>query len=433
MKRKFLEELKDWKDRNIKEPLMIVGARQTGKTYIIDEFCRDNYEKYLYLNFEDISKLSSVFEHTLVPKEIINQIEILIEEKIDVDKTVIFFDEIQICEKAITSLKYFCEAEENYRIITAGSLLGVKLHRFESSFPVGKVRILNMYPMDFEEFLWAIGEENLSKEIRICFTNKRPMSDILHEKAIRYYTDYLYVGGMPQAILNYIEHERNSMLFERIIHNSIITAYIADMRKYTISGAETIKINEIYDSIPKQLAKENTKFKYNLVKPTANKRDYALPLDWLVASSLVYKANKLERPETPLRVFIDNTNFKIYLNDVGLLSTLANVSYQDIQLNQNNIFKGALTENYVAQELKSKQIDLIYYKPTQTMEIDFVIAKENQVIPIEVKAGEHIKSRSMSNYILKHNPPYAIRISARNFGFTNHIYSIPLYAVFCLG
>lgn len=432
MKRKFLEQLQDWKDRNIKEPLMVIGARQIGKTYIIEKFCKENYEKYLYLNFEDRTKLSSIFENTLEPKEIINQIEILIGEKIDIEKTVIFFDEIQICEKAITSLKYFCEAKENYRIITAGSLLGVKLHRFETSFPVGKVRILNMYPMDFEEFLWAIGEENLASEIQTCFENRKPMTDILHDRAMKYYIDYLYIGGMPQAILNYIQHDKNCILFEKVIHSSIITAYIADMRKHTISGAETIKINEIYDSIPRQLAKENTKFKYNLVKPTANKRDYELPLDWLVASSLVYKANKIERPQTPLRVFLDNTNFKIYLNDVGLLGSLANVSYQDIGLNENNLFKGALTENYVAQELKAKQIDLIYYKPTQTMEIDFVIAKENQVIPIEVKAGEHIKSRSMSNYITKYKPPYAIRISARNFGFSNNIYGIPLYAVFCI-
>ncbi len=432
MKRKFLEQLQDWENRNIKEPLMVIGARQIGKTYIIEKFCKENYDKYLYLNFEDITKLSSIFENTLVPKEIISQIEILIGEKIDIEKTVIFFDEIQICEKAITSLKYFCEAKENYRIITAGSLLGVKLHRFESSFPVGKVRILNMYPMDFEEFLWAIGEENLVSEIRTCFTDKKPMTEILHDKAMKYYIDYLYIGGMPQAILNYIDHDKNCILFERVIHSSIITAYIADMRKHTISGAETIKINEIYDSIPRQLAKENTKFKYNIVKVTANKRDYELPLDWLVASSLVYKANKIERPQTPLKVFLDNANFKIYLNDVGLLGALANVSYQDIGLNENNLFKGALTENYVAQELKAKQIDLMYYKPTQTMEIDFVIAQENQVIPIEVKAGEHVKSRSMSNYIMKYKPPYAIRISARNFGFSNNIYAIPLYAVFCI-
>ena len=432
MERKFLEELKKWENKNIKEPLMVIGARQTGKTYIINEFCKKNYEKYLYLNFENITKLSSIFEYTLEPKEIIKQIEILLGEKIDIEKTVIFFDEIQICERAITALKYFCEAEENYRIITAGSLLGVKLHRFETSFPVGKVRILNMYPMDFEEFLWAVEEKDLAEEIRNCFNNKKQMSEILHEKALKYYIDYLYIGGMPQAILNYIENDKNPLLFERIIHNSIITSYIADMRKYTLSGAETIKINEIYDSIPKQLAKENTKFKYNLVKATANKRDYELPLDWLIASSLVYKANKLERPETPLKVFIDNTNFKIYLNDVGLLSTLSNISYNDIQLDQINIFKGALAENYVAQELKSKQIDLMYYKPTQTMEIDFVINKGNEVIPIEVKAGEHTKSRSISNYILKYKPSYVIRISAKNFGFSNNIYSIPLYAVFCI-
>ena len=219
MKRKFLEELKQWKNKNIKEPLMVIGARQTGKTYIINKFCKENYEEYLYLNFEDIPKLSSIFENTLKPKEIIRQIEILLGEKIDIEKTVIFFDEIQICEKAITALKYFSEAEENYRIITAGSLLGVKLHRFKSSFPVGKVRILNMYPMDFEEFLWAIGEKDLSEEIRNCFNNKKQMPEILHEKALKCYIDYLYIGGMPQAILNYIENEKNVLLFERIIHN----------------------------------------------------------------------------------------------------------------------------------------------------------------------------------------------------------------------
>lgn len=433
MERKFTKQLLKWKNENIKEPLMVVGARQTGKTYIIDKFCKENYDNYIYLNFEDISKLSSVFEENLIPEEIIKKIEVIINKEIDVKNTIIFFDEIQISERAITSLKYFCESDKNYRIICAGSLLGVKLHRFKSSFPVGKVRILNMYPMDFEEFLWAIGEEKLSKEIQNCYNEKKQLLDILHERALQYYTDYLYIGGMPQAVLNYIKSDKNPLKFEREIHNSIITAYIADMRKYTNSAAETVKINAIYESIPRQLAKENTKFKYNIVNPMANKRDYELPLDWLIASSMIYKAVKAEKTQSPLRAFIDQSNFKIYLNDVGLLSTLAKTSYQDLQLSEDKTFRGALTENYIAQTLISNNQDLVYFKPSQTMEIDFLLNEEGEIIPIEVKSGIHIKSRSLSNYLIKYKTKYAIRISARNFGFNNNIYSVPLYAAFCIG
>lgn len=433
MDRKFTEQLLKWKNENIKEPLMVVGARQTGKTYIIDKFCRENYKDYIYLNFEDISKLSSVFEDNLVPEEIIKKIEIIINKEIDVDNSVIFFDEIQISERAITSLKYFCESDKNYRIICAGSLLGVKLHRFKSSFPVGKVRILNMYPMDFEEFLWAIDEVRLSEEIQKCYKEKTQLLEILHDKALKYYTDYLYVGGMPQAVLNYIKGDKNPLRFEREIHNSIITSYIADMRKYTNSATETVKINAIYESVPRQLAKENTKFKYNIVNPMANKRDYELPLDWLIASSMIYKACKVEKTQSPLRAFIDQSNFKIYLNDVGLLSTLAKTVYQDLQMGEDKTFRGALTENYVAQELVSNGLDLVYFKPSQTMEIDFLLNDEGDIIPIEVKSGVHIKSRSLSNYLVKYRTKYAIRISARNFGFSNGIFSVPLYAVFCIG
>lgn len=369
----------------------------------------------------------------MIPENIIKRIEIIINKDININNTIIFFDEIQISERAINSLKYFCEADINYRIICAGSLLGVKLHRFNSSFPVGKVRILSMYPMDFEEFLWACNEKKLSNEIRNCFKEKKLIMDVLHERALKYFLDYLFVGGMPQAVKNYIENDKNAMKFDRTIHTSIIMAYIADMRKYVNSPAEIVKINEIYESIPRQLAKENTKFKYNAVNPLANKRDYELPLDWLVASSLVYRACKTEKMQSPLKAYLDQSNFKIYLNDIGLLSSLSKTNLNDIQFENDNTFRGALTENYVAQALTALSKDLIYFKPTQTMEIDFVIADEmSNVIPIEVKSGTHIKSRSLSNYIIKHKPVYAIRISARNFGFTNNVFSVPLYAVFCL-
>ena len=265
MKRKFLEKLIYWKENEMKTPLLVIGARQIGKTYIIEEFCKTNFKNYVYLNFENKHDLATIFEKTMEPKEIIKYIEATIGKSIDIENTIIFFDEVQISEDAITSLKYFCEAKENYKIICAGSLLGVKINRFNSSFPVGKVRILNMYPMDFEEFLWAIEEEKLSEIIKECYNNKEAMIEILHNKAIKYYQDYLLIGGMPQAILNYIKNDKNIMKFDRIIHQSIIMAYISDMRKYTMSAAETIKMNEIYETIPRQLAKDNTKFKYNIM------------------------------------------------------------------------------------------------------------------------------------------------------------------------
>lgn len=432
MERKFSNELIRWKE-NTKEPLMVIGARQIGKTYLIDEFCKQNFNNYVYLNFEDITGLSSAFEEDLTPENIIKRIEIIINKDIDIENTVIFFDEIQISERAISSLKYFCESENNYKIICAGSLLGVKLHRFKSSFPVGKVRILNMFPMDFEEFLWACDEKKLSDEIRKCYKEKKQMLEPLHERALKYYLDYLYIGGMPQAVNNYIQNSKDVMKFDRNIHSSIIMAYIADMRKYTNTASETIKINEIYESVPRQLAKENTKFKYNIVNPMANKRDYELPLDWLIASNLIYRAIKVEKTQSPLRAYVDQSNFKIYMNDVGLLSNLSKTNYRDISFDDDNTFRGALTENYIAQSLVAMDIDLIYFKPTQTMEIDFLYTDElGNVIPMEVKSGVHVKSRSLSNYIIKYNPIYAIKLSARNFGFSNKIYSVPLYAIFAI-
>lgn len=289
-----------------------------------------------------------------------------------------------------------------------------------------------MCPMDFEEFLWALGEEKLAEIIEDSFIKKEAMVEILHNKAMRYYQDYLLIGGMPQAILNYIKNDKDVMKFDKVIHESIIMSYIADMRKYTISAAETIKINEIYESIPRQLAKDNTKFKYNIVKETANKRDYELPLDWLVSSGLIYKATKVIKTDSPLKAYIEQSNFKIYLNDAGLLSTLSGVNYKDVLISESNIFKDALTENYIAQALKANGRELYYFKPTQNMEIDFVINMENSIIPIEVKSGTHVKSNSLKSYLEKYKADYGIRISSKNFGMNNGIFSVPLYGVYLI-
>ena len=431
MFRKFYDVLSRWEENNVQEPMLVVGARQVGKTWIIRKFCSERYERYVYFNFEANPELESIFEGSLEPKAIIEGLEILFGCRIDVN-TAICFDEIQRCERAITSLKYFCEAEENYRVIGAGSLLGVKLNRFENSFPVGKIRIEKMYPMDFEEFLIAAGEERLCDKIRSCYEKLEALPEAFHNKALELYQKYIYVGGMPQCVLNLIAKDMNIIEFDRALQENILLAYSADMNKYTISAAEGVKIGEVYESIPRQLARENPKFKYKDVRTHANKRDFYQPLDWLVASMLIYKVTKVEVPQPPLKAYMEEGNFKIYMSDVGLLSFASGVQYKDILPASDNIFKGALTENYVIQSMVSKGIHAYYYKPDASMEIDLLLDRQGDIIPVEIKAGRHVRSTSLKNYAEKYHPNEMLRISYKNFGEMNGVRSIPLYAVYCI-
>ena len=431
MFRKIKGKLQDWEKNKISEPLLVMGARQIGKTYIIQEFCRETYEDYIYLNFENEPDLESVFEGSLKPKEILEQISILVGRKID-EHTAIFFDEVQRCEKVITSLKYFCEDPLNYRVIAAGSLLGVKLNRFEGSFPVGKVTMINMHPMDFEEFLLGIGEETLVKAIRKSYQMLTPFSNAVRNKAMALYRDYLLVGGMPACVNEYVRANRSVLEFNRDIQRNILLAYQADMGKYTTGAAESVKIIESFESIPRQLSRENPKFKYSEVRGGANKRDFYSSIDWLRASGIVIKVDSLELPAMPLNAYRDNNNFRIYLSDVGLLSALAGVSYRNVQAGDKNIFKGILTENYVIQSLVAGGKTPYYYYPNVTMEIDAVIEMDGLVTPIEVKSGRNKRSTSLKNFNDKFTPKQMIRITENNFGKKDNLLSIPLYAVFCV-
>ena len=431
MYRNIKNKLIEWEKNSVKEPLLVMGARQIGKTYIIQEFCQETYEDYLYLNFENEPELNSIFEGSLKPEDILEQISALVGKRID-EHTAIFFDEVQRCEKMITSLKYFCEAEANYRILAAGSLLGVKLNRFEGSFPVGKVTIINMYPMSFDEFLNGIGEDNLVQLIKKAYAAKAPLAEAVHKKAMSLYRDYLIVGGMPAAVNEYIRIGRSIVEFERDIQRNILLAYQADMGKYTTGAAESVKIVECFESIPRQLSRENPKFKYSEVKAGANKRDFYSSIDWLQASGIVIKVDKLELPSMPLNAYRDNSNFRVYLSDVGLLSALAGVSYRNVQSGDDNIFKGILTENYVMQSLISHGEKVYYYYPDATMEIDAVIEIDGLVTPIEVKAGRHKRSTSLKNFNDKFKPKLMIRISENNFGKIDNLFSVPLYAAFCI-
>ena len=431
MYRKFIEKLKDWDAMANRKPLLVTGARQGGKTWIIKEFCKNTYGEYIYLNLERQEDVCSVFDVSLEPDVIVKHLEQLLGKKIAED-TPLFIDEIQKSERAITALKYFCEADNKRRVIGAGSLLGVKLARFESSFPVGKVDIQTLFPMDFEEFLIACGEDVLRDGIREAYTEMRALPAGVHEKALRIYHDYLMIGGMPEAVEDYLVHEKNVIAFNRSIHENLRLAYLVDMTKYTLSAAEGVKITEIYQSVPRQLAKENPKFKYNDVRPRANKRDFSAPLDWLIASGLVISVKKIEAPFSPLKGYENGSGEKIYLSDVGLLSNMCGLKYRDLLPDENNIYKGGVIENYVVEEFRTAGRNLNYFKPSDSMEIDLVYDNGKSIVPVEIKSGRHKRSTSLKNYMEKYKPAYAIRISERNFGETDGVRAIPLYALWCI-
>ena len=411
-------------------PLMLIGARQTGKTYILEDFCKKNFNNYIYINLDKEENIGEIFESTIDPQTIIEKIEIIKNIIINPEDTIIFLDEIQVSERAITSLKYFCESDKPYKIVCAGSLLGVKINRFKSSFPVGKVTIKYLYPMDFEEYLIALGEEKLINEIRIHYESNEALLNPIHEKALELYKKYLVLGGMPAMISNFIDNEYNISHVNFELQEQIITSYLADMNKYT-ENSEGIKNGQIYNSIPKELARTNNTFKYSIVDKDARKIRYESSLDWLLASNMILKCDLTEKNESPLKAFINADKFKLYLSDVGLLRALSNLDYSEILLDKNEMFRGVLTENYIACELYPRTKELYYYN-FDRYEIDFLIKDDGDIIPVEVKSGRRINSKSLNEYIKKYKPKYSIRISSKNFGLENNIKSVPLYAVFCI-
>ena len=427
--RKIEEDLEKWK-ADYQMPLMLVGARQTGKTYILEEFCKKNFENYVYFNLEKEQDVSEIFSHSLVPEDIIEEIQILKNIDFDVENTVIFIDEIQVNEKAITSLKYFCESDKPYKIVCAGSLLGIKINRFHSSFPVGKVVIKYLFPMDFEEFLMAIGEQKLIREIKSHYESDEPLVEPIHEKALDLYKKYLVLGGMPTIINDFIRNDGKISQVNFEMQEYIIATYLADMNKYT-ENTESIKNSKIYNSIPRELARENNAFKYSLVDKDARKSRYESSLDWLLASNMILKCDLTDKNVSPLKAFINSDKFKLYLSDVGLLRALSHLDYSEILFDKNEMYRGVLTENYVACAFYN-QFKELYYYTFGSHEIDFLIKIDGDIVPVEVKSGRRVSSKSLNEYMKKYNPKYCIRISQKNFGLENKIKSVPLYAVFCI-
>ena len=432
MERKIYQELLEWKNTNIDKPLMVIGARQIGKTYIINEFCKREFEEYIYINLLEQADIVKIFKQEINTQEKFNRMKIYLDKDIDLEKTIIFFDEIQECEEIISALKYFNESSEPFKIICAGSLLGVKIKRMHSSFPVGKVKMINMYPMDFEEFLMANNSKPLIEEIKKSYKTNEPLDLILHKKTLDLYRLYLCVGGMPEAVKNLLSNNKDILKFDSDIIIDIYKSYLNDMNKYVSNKFEATKIEAIYKSIPSQLGNISNKFQYGKINSNARKRDYESSLNWLLSSTMVLKCPVLKKPEIPPLGFIVDDNFKLYLSDVGILLNMLEIKYKDIILDNLLLYKGIIAENYVATQLVASKHSLMYWKSENEAEIDFLIYNDDGIIPIEVKANENVGSKSLKLYMKRYKPKYSIRISSKNFGFENNIKSVPLYATFCI-
>jgi len=430
MYRKIQFFLLKWKLSRYRKPLILQGARQVGKTYSVLEFGKANYENVAYFNFETEPDLINAFDGSLEPSFLLGLLSRLSHQTIVPQKTLVFFDEIQICERALTSLKYFCEKMPDVHIIAAGSLLGVAVNRKKFSFPVGKVEIKTMYSMDMEEFLLACGEQDLAKTIKKSFENNIAMHPLLHKTAMEYYRKYLVVGGMPECVAQYIE-TKNPVLI-RHLQNLILTAYLNDMSKYNTEN-EIKKTRLAYNSITVQLSKSNTRFQYKLIKTGARAKEFENAIEWLSLSGIVSVVFKVNNIMKPLENYKDEA-FKVYVSDLGLLCAKKNIVPEDILFDTHEIddFKGGLVENFAEFHLKANDLEAYYWESDREAEIDFVIQKNRHIIPVEVKSSDNTKSKSLSVYMQKFKPKYAIKLSAKNFGFENNIKTVPLYAAFCL-
>ncbi len=429
MKRLIEQYFLNWKNDPDKKPLVVYGARQVGKTYSIVEFGKDYYDSMIYFNFEGNHAIKQIFEKDLNPKRIIEDIEVYLNRKIQKNKTLLVFDEIQESERALTSLKYFYEQCPEYHIIAAGSMLGLALNRGEFSFPVGKVNLVTMYALNFEEFLMAFDKQNLIDLIYKSFKDNKPIESYIHEEILEYYYKYLVIGGMPAPLDAYIHHD--DLDYVRISQNEIIRNYDGDMIKYT-DVKESNKIIATYQSIPSQLSKENRKFQYKLIGSGARASSYEGCIEWLKTAGLINKCNKTKEGLIPLKIHEDLLSYKIYMNDIGLFLNTLNINLHNIKSDMiSSNAKGAIAETYVMQQLVFNGLEPFYWESNGKAEIDFVVQTKDSVIPIECKYATNVQSKSLGIYTSKYKPPYSIRVSTKNFGFEKNIKSVPLYALFC--
>ena len=435
MRRKIYNKLLEWKnnDEN-KKPLMVLGVRQCGKTYVIKDFCKNEFENVCVINLLERDDIIELFGRSINSEEKYNILKTMLNYDIEDENTVLFIDEIQESEDLISQLKFFCENHNNVNIICAGSLLGVKLKRLKKSFPVGKVWMIDMFPMDFEEFLVANNREKFVDLLKDCFDNNKFLGSPLHEELLRYYRIYLLTGGMPEAIQNIVDANLDYVKYDIKILKNILASYYKDMRKHVKNEAEALQIERVYRTLPPHFMNASKKFQISNVDENGKMERYETAIDWLIGSNMIIKCECVSLPEIPLKGFVDNETFKFYLSDVGILCTILGLSVRDIVTDNISLYKGIIAENFVANQLLCNGFDLFYWKNTATAEVDFLLYTADGVIPVEVKAGENTQSKSLKVYMEKYNAKYAIRISTKDFGYDpkTKIKSVPLYATFLI-
>lgn len=447
MKRKITEELLAWKNKTDHKPLVLNGARQVGKSYILEEFGKQYYKNYIRISLDLVPNIREFLSKTIEPLEIIAYLESMYNIRILPHETLVILDEIQDCKRALLALKYFKEGHPEYDIASAGSLLGIAVNKVEKnsengsrndlendepfSYPVGKVDELTLYPMDFEEFLWAMDHHILAETIKKHYETDSPMPESVHAMALDLYQKYLIVGGMPESISKYVE--THSYLESRMIQQSILLGYNTDMGKYA-KPASTVKIRACFNSIPSQLAKENRKFQYKLAQKGGTAAVFGEAIEWLLQAGAILRCKLISHGFVPISAQEDDSDFKIYLLDVGLLNAKAEIPAQLLlsSIESDNTFFGSVAENYVGQALTANGIALRYWKNGNTGKVDFIIQNGLEAIPVEVKKGKKVKAISMNDFKKKYDCSVGYRISSKNFGFANGIKSIPLYAAFCI-
>lgn len=425
MERSIYSSLKKWKESPTRKPLILQGARQVGKTYILKEFGAREYSEVVYINCDDNNDMQNLFVDYDVDR-IIRSLSAISGISIKPSTTLLILDEIQEVERGLASLKYFCEKAPEYHVAVAGSLLGITLHE-STSFPVGKVDMLYMYPMDFEEFLLAMGKEQLVELLRNnSWAALTPLRGMLTELLRQYY----FVGGMPEAVKTYVE--RGDIWEVRSIHSKIIDAYRNDMSKH-VPKQQVQRINMVWNSIPSQLARDNKKFIYGALRKGARANDFGIAIQWLVDSGLVHKVHRISKPVVPLKFYEDMASFKLFLLDCGLLGALSETPPEQILIGDNVFeeYKGAFTENYVLQQLKSLPRTFVYYysNDNSTLEIDFVVQHEAHVIPIEVKAEENLRAKSLRQFVTDNSGLHGVRFSMSDYREQDWLTNVPLWAV----
>lgn len=424
MYRRIIEDLNKWKQSPDRKPLILRGARQCGKTWILKEFGKTQYKKFAYILFDDNENMKRVFSEAFNINRIITAMEIECGFKITAKDTLIFFDEIQECPQALKSLKYFCENAPEYHIVSAGSLLGLTLHQ-DTGFPVGKVEFMDLYPLDFEEFLMAVNQNGLCMALQ---SMDWTLINSYKERFVEYLRYYYYVGGMPEVVADFAEKKD----FKRVnkIKNQIIDTYKSDFSKHAPFDIVN-RIIEVYQSLPSQLAKENKKFIYGVIKKGARAKEYSSAINWLCDAGLVYKIPKINKPALPLMAYQDVDSFKLFMSDTGLLCALSGLDAKVI-LEQNAMFqefKGALTEQYVLQQLKTNPNFGIFYwsSDTTNTELDFLLQLSDRIIPIEVKAAENLQAKSLKFFRQKFSIPQSVRFSLADFREDPGLTNIPLF------